>query len=365
MPPEIGDFPQLQDVNRDGIAVGEYDGPDGRTHGCWADSEGGFGNLQDLFQEAMLDFPGWRFAGARNINAAGKIAGRLSPIAQPSNTPDTLIVVGDLTMDPPTLTLVAQSTDETGAVTQDMNEKGDLLVRVGGSTSYWLYRSPYMDAPERIEFPWETEAQSWRAASVNSRGQVLISANFLKTVRLNRKRTETQTVPYAYLRESESDGTITFTPLGASLAGNVTTPSLAEDGSVYTNQFDSDFSLSYSPTRWSPNQGWEMVSPLSGRVPVTSKADSGSTEVAIRATNGQEHVVYREGWGPYRIEVVQAQQTGGLELWYRTDATPLMGMSRPNSAVDAGFICGWDAFIWYGGSRIEAGFILTPINVSN
>ena len=108
-----------------------------------------------------------------------------------------------------------------------------------------------------------------------------------------------------------------------------------------------------------------MVSPLSGRVPVTSKADSGSTEVAIRATNGQEHVVYREGWGPYRIEVVQAQQTGGLELWYRTDATPLMGMSRPNSAVDAGFICGWDAFIWYGGSRIEAGFILTPINVSN
>ncbi|MEZ5325747.1 MAG: hypothetical protein R3F19_11880 [Verrucomicrobiales bacterium] len=192
---------------------------------------------------------------------------------------------------------------------QTVSLLGGLGVRAGGISR----NTPTISDPQ------EPAPAYWKPACLNDVGQILISATYMEPVQINRRKTEERNIVYAYLREADG---VSFTPLGPSFAGNRLGNRLAENGSVYSANYTADLSAEFIPKCWTMEQGWSTISPLQGWIPIVSKAEAGKTEVAIRGS-GTSHVVYREGWGSYPIEVVQAQQTGGLELWQQANSPPM------------------------------------------
>ena len=168
----------LRDVNKDGLAVGRYETPDGYRRAVLADSDGNIEDLNGVFNKALAAYPGWRFDAAYCINANGQVAGTLVPNeqARSSTSPDVMIIRGDLYADPSSITVVDRVFETGVSSIRDMNEAGDMLVSLapyGGEGMHWLYRSPEYLA-EQIEGP--EGAEDFSVGYLNGAGQISMVA---------------------------------------------------------------------------------------------------------------------------------------------------------------------------------------------
>lgn len=355
LPAEMGTAPTLRDVNRDGFAVGWFEDPVGLEQGLLAHSDGSIWDLNDVFAGALLEFPGYRFSFALQINAAGQMAGLLLPSdgRWDPEAPDVLIVRADLYDVSLSLILVEHVIESGVSGIYDMNEAGDMLVGFGSDPGYGLCHAPYSAGPELLEKP--LGADRIVVGNLNGAGQVSLAAHFTELVSINRKKTEESTVSYTYLREP--DGTLRNLGYG----GYPWWPArLSEAGTLYQS---ADGQPQQNPVhdrihQWNEASGWEPVTPAEGKIRAgVSKEPGGEAEVLIEVLDGNERAIYREGYGTYPIEItVGLNGSRDLERWVPHPYSELLhGISRRELTTQAGYICG---------KQSGSVFILTPMPVA-
>ena len=355
LPAEMGIRPELRDINRDGFAVGYFGTSDGAYRGLLADTDGGVWDLNDVFSDALLEFPGWRFHGAHQINAAGQIAGILVPNGElrSSTAPDVLIVSADLYTDPPSITVVDRILDTGVNLIKDMNEAGDMVVRRSSEAGFWLSRAPYTDEPERIEGP--VGAEDFTVGYLNGAGQVTMAAFFNERIYRNRKQYNETLVHHVILREP--DGSLL--DLGYGPDSWWVSP-ISEDGVVYTASNGTDYNPSTEGIihRWDATQGWQPITQAKGALHagVSKEAgNKGELVIDVNSTGGDERV-YREGYGTYKLEVTSGLNGQADVDFYESTVSQrfLRGISRREEVAEAGYICG---------SQWDTAFILTPVPI--
>jgi hypothetical protein len=349
----------LRDVNKDGLAVGRYETPDGYRRAVLADSDGNIEDLNGVFNKALAAYPGWRFDAAYCINANGQVAGTLVPNeqARSSTSPDVMIIRGDLYADPSSITVVDRVFETGVSSIRDMNEAGDMLVSLapyGGEGMHWLYRSPEYLA-EQIEGP--EGAEDFSVGYLNGAGQISMVAFFNERYYFNRKRYEDRWAHHVFVRES--DGSLSD-DLGYGPGSWWVCP-ISEDGVVYnpSNGAASTQSTQGIIHQLDDEEGWQPVSPQVGSLHAGVSKEAGNRgEVVIDTTTSfnRSECVYREGYGAYNIEVTSGLNGQDDVDFYNNSASSFsrfhLGISRPNEATSAGYICGY---------HNDCPFILTPV----
>lgn len=366
----------LIDVNASGDAVG-WGTPTstGKIIGILADAQGNLSDLNDVFAEALLDFPGWRYLAATQINANGDIAGVLVPQAHASGIDETIVVLGNIYTDPPILTMVDHIENDALTDIPDLNEWGDMLVHLrwpeddpGEETGLiYLYPSPdsIPNTPELVPTPAGANT-GIETASLNSNRQVMFTAEFtsITTTTRGKKTTTTETRAYhSYLWDT--DGTLSDLGQVGGKWGNTATE-ISEEGYGYASFRLGDSNVDpRTPHQWSPLAGaWEPIAPY-GLVKAVSSASYGEELVISSVGSGDPDLVYQRGYGTFPVNVtagLNGQSDVNRYSLTNDNHTSILGVSRP-TASGSGYICGRTVEIIDGISH-WVGYILTPIPVT-